>query len=179
MTPAAVFLRGVNVGGKGIISMPELKTLLRENGFNEVQTFLNSGNITLKSGLHPEQIKKKIEGLLKKYYPFPMDIFIRTYQELKTVLSQDPFRKEQGLDNSKKCIAFLSESPQKERVAALAADTKIEERYFVIEDVIFIYYDNGIEKSYFSNGFIEKRLNVRSTTRNWNTLAKVIELMKT
>jgi uncharacterized protein (DUF1697 family) len=174
MTTVAVFLRGVNVGGKNIVSMPELKALLLGQKFQDVQTFLNSGNITLQSGLQLAEIKNKITGILRRKYPFPIDFLVKTIRELQTVLLQDPFREEQGLDKSKRCVAFLSEAPSQEARAIVAGDNKIAERYVVVNDLIYIYYHDGIGRSYFSNNYIERHFNIVSTVRNVNTLEKIV-----
>jgi uncharacterized protein (DUF1697 family) len=177
MAAFAIFLRGVNVGGRCIVKMSELKTLLHRNGFANVQTFLNSGNVTLTSALHPEEIKEKIAGILGKKYPFSVDFIVKTAQEMQAVISRDPFRREGGLDGSKKCIAFLSAPPLKELLSLVNEDGNIVEKYRIVGDLIYIYYHNGIGRSYFSNSYIEKRLRVTSTVRNMNTVEKIAEML--
>lgn len=85
-----VLLRGINISGKNKISMSELKKVLEENNYKNVITYLNSGNIILKSESTKEYISKNIYNIIKDTFNLDIPVFVTTDTELEEVLSNSP-----------------------------------------------------------------------------------------
>jgi uncharacterized protein (DUF1697 family) len=172
-----IFLRAVNVGGNAIIKMSELKSVLEDNGFADVSTFINSGNIILKSNDLPEKTKEAIRNIIAKHFKLSIEMILKTQMELENILASDPYTFEED-DKSKRLVAMMSEKIDDRISLILKDDKKVSEKYYIKDDLIYIYYANGVGKSKFSTSYIEKKLGVFSTARNWNTLEKMLQLIK-
>ena len=85
-----IFLRAVNVAGKNLIKMEDLKIVLQENGYREVKTYIQSGNIVLQSNQKQEQIAQEIKHLLLQHFQLQIDVFVLTKQELLHALEHNP-----------------------------------------------------------------------------------------
>jgi len=177
MPKYVVFLRAVNVGGTGIIKMSELKAALEDHGFTDVKTFINSGNIVLKSNDNPEKAKDTVKNIITKHFKLNIELIIKTQLELEKILASDPYASEED-DKSKRLVAMMSGKIDDILSSSLKDDKKVTEKYYVKDDLLYIYYVNGVGKSKFSTSYIEKKLGLITTSRNWNTLEKMLALMK-
>src|SRR5436305_434899 len=86
----AVLLRGVNVGAHNRIAMPKLREQLAGAGFEDVQTYVQSGNIVLSSGLAAETLAAKVAGVISAGFGLEIDVVVRTRAELTRVVRFDP-----------------------------------------------------------------------------------------
>ena len=174
----AIFFRGINVGGKLKINMSELKETLMNNAFNEVKTYINSGNLVLISELNKDELKRKIIELVFDKFGFHVEIIVHTAEEIKNLIENDPFSERTNLDNSKKCIVFTSSEIENGAFDKLKENLEIVEEFYIDSNAIYVYYENGQAKTKFTNNYIEKNLKTISTIRNWNTIEKVYDMMK-
>ncbi len=88
-----ILLRGINVGGKNKIPMSSLKECLEKEGYQNVTTFIASGNVVLQSGKDAKQVKANIEKILPQYFTLDSElikVLVLTYQELKAVIDNKP-----------------------------------------------------------------------------------------
>lgn len=173
MTKYFAFLRAVNVG-KRRIKMDKLKSTFEALGFENVRTFIASGNVIFESGESAESLKNKIETQLEQVFGFEIVIFLRTESELNDIIQSNPFEVE---DSSKKIIyiSFLNKEPDSETRAKLS---EIQNDYYsfrVIDKELFTLRILHEESDIFSNNLIEKILKVPATTRNLNTLERIIK----
>lgn len=84
-------LRGINISGKNKISMPELKKLLEENNYQNVSTYLNSGNIIFECNINNKQtIMNNIHTLIKTKFILDIPVYITTDKELEDILNNSP-----------------------------------------------------------------------------------------
>lgn len=91
MEKYTAFMRGVNVGGKNKVSMPELKELLEQNGFDDVVTYINSGNIIFSSDNADEKrLKEEFEGLIANKFQLNIPIIIVSVNDLLTAFNHAP-----------------------------------------------------------------------------------------
>jgi uncharacterized protein (DUF1697 family) len=176
-TKYVVFLRGVNVGGNGTIKMSELKASLEDHGIENVSTYINSGNIVLQSGGSAWKTEEIVKAIISKKFGLSIEMIIKTQAELEKILASDPYSAEES-EGSKRLVAMLSAAPGDTAFLQLKEDPRITENYYGKEDLLYIYYSNGAGTSKFSNVYIEKKLKVIATSRNWNTLVKMLKLMK-
>lgn len=178
MLKYVAFLRGINVNGQKLIKMSDLTRLLTDEkcGFDNVSTYIQSGNVVFTTTDEKLEIKQKIESAIQNTFGFEVPTFILTNSELKHLKECHPFLMKYPLETNSIYFTFLDEIPNQELVNELNKLTQ-ETEFFVINDkLIFCYYPNGYGNSKWNTIFFEKKLKVNCTTRNYNTVNKLIEL---
>ena len=156
--------------------MAELKEILSQQGYKYVATYIQSGNIVLASFEDPETVSLTIRQLIATHFNLTIDVFVLTEKKLKEVFNQNPF--DSALPGNRVFATFLYTSPHEEAIAAFHAMDLGEEQFKVIENIVYFYLPEGMANSKLSNNFIEKKLKVKSTGRNMNTVQKMINLLE-
>ncbi len=164
-------IRGINVGGKRIIKMDALKKLFAELGCINIQTYIQSGNIIYQS----KKIVKesKISKAIQSKFGFEVPVINLTSTELESVIALNPFLKDKKKDPSHFHITFLSDQPLPEKIELLKSQ---KEELYCINKAVYLYCPNRYSNSKLTNTFIENKLGVTTTTRNWNTCVKLNEM---
>ncbi|MFL5954739.1 MAG: DUF1697 domain-containing protein [Gaiellaceae bacterium] len=162
-----VLLRGVNVGGNRRLPMHELRATLAAAGFRDVRTHLQSGNAILDSSAKPARLVRELEALLG------VQVVVRTRDELADVVARDPFG-ETATNGSRFFVTFLSGEPKP--VAGLESGDG--ELFVVSGREVYSWLPEGIRDSQRARLLTEGRLGVVPTTRNWNTVTKLLELAR-
>ena len=163
------FLRAINVGGRNLLRMSDLKALCTSLGFENVQTLLQSGNVAFEAKRKPSaaQIAEAIPGLDVK-------VMLRTEAELRNVVANNPFTpvRNPGLLH----VLFLERPAPADAEAKLRATYAGPERFHVAGREAYIDYVNGAGTSKLTNAFLERILGCAATARNWNTVTKLLDL---
>ena len=167
-----VLLRGINVSGKNKIPMVTLRELLNDLEFQNVQTYIQSGNIILTSEQSKLEVSKRIKkGILKKF-DLDIHVIVKTALELNEIVKNYPF----SLENEKiVAFTFLDKISDKETIEVKNIG---EDLYKIVKDVVYLNCKSGFGKTKFTNNVLEKKLNVNATTRNLKTTLKLAELAK-
>ncbi|MGY8911136.1 MAG: DUF1697 domain-containing protein [Flavobacteriales bacterium] len=165
-----ILLRGINVSGKNKIPMLALRTLLNDLEFQNVQTYIQSGNIILESDKSKTAICEIIkEGILSKF-GFDIPVIIRTILELKKTIENYPF----PLENEKiVAFTFLDRASE---IKEIEIKNTGEDQYKIKGDVVYLNCPSTFAKTKISNNVLEKKLQVIATTRNLRTTLKLLEL---
>ncbi len=179
MNNYAFFLRGVNVGGNATIDMGALKAVLMKERFEDVKTYLNSGNVMIRSAWEKDVTTGMIGQIIREHFNLGIGIMAKTLEELEYILNNDRFDPATESDHSKKIVVMLSQAVDTNKTAIFKEEKKVDEHFYLNGDVLYIYYHNGAGRSKFTNAYIEKKLGVTATARNWNTISKVVEILKT
>jgi len=167
-------LRGVNVGGRKIL-MDELKQLYESLNYKQVKTYIQSGNIIFESpNQEKKELEEEIEGKLYENYGFHIPIFIRTVEEFKKIIENNPFRD----DLKKVYIIFLKEIPVDFPVELIDERKDKSEKFQINEREIYLFLPFGYGRTKISNNFFESNLKLRATTRNWRTVNQLYDLAK-
>lgn len=171
-------LRGINVGGHRKIKMAELRALYEALGFLQIRTLLQSGNaIFVTEERDLLAIQGKIESGIRSEFGFDVQVIMRGAEDLMTVLDQHPFQADQLQEPGKLAVVFLSEGPADESVSALIESNPGRETIQARGREIFIHYPDGMARSKLNNQFLERRLGVSTTARNWNTCQRLLKLL--
>ncbi|MGN6369904.1 MAG: DUF1697 domain-containing protein [Phycisphaerae bacterium] len=179
MAKVAAFLRGINVGGKVMVPMAELKKAVESLGYAKVMTVLNSGNLVFEAGPKKSAaVEKELEGAIAKRFGLAVEVMVRGAAEMERVVAENPFKREAQEDPSHLVVLFLKEAAGRERAERLRAAIKGRERVEAKGREIFAVYPDGIGKSKLTNGVIEKAVEARATGRNWNTVVKLAGLLQ-
>jgi uncharacterized protein (DUF1697 family) len=174
-TTYAAFLRGINVGGK-MVKMATLREMFENLGYIEVKTLLNSGNVVF-TAKNNGKLRETIEKNLEKTFGFPIDTIVRNMEEIKTLISSDPFKGITVTPKTRLYITFLAnpststlkipyESPEKDFRILQVTDTEIC-------SVLDLSLGTGTTDAM---NIIEKEFGKKVTTRNWNTILKISAL---
>jgi len=171
-------LRGINVSGQKKIKMADLKMLFENQGFSAVVTYIQSGNVVFASEISDKvTLKGKIEKMIASQYGFDVPVIIRTHLVFKRTIADCPFGEVDLIENGTKVLlTLLAESPTTENIAKLMTYVKAPEQLIVKGKHVYLFCPNGYGRSKLSNVFIENKLKVQATTRNWKTVLKLFEL---
>jgi uncharacterized protein (DUF1697 family) len=159
-------LRAVNVGGTGKLAMADLKRICIEAGFDQVKTYIASGNVVFESKQKADAVKAALHRRLADHTVKPTEFFIRTAAEMRAVLLANPFG---NADGARTYVFFLGSTPARDALASLRH--RKDEEIGVGKREIYVYYPSGMGQS---------KLVIPAasagTARNMNTVAKLVEL---
>ncbi len=174
-------LRGINVSGQKKILMADLKTLYEGLKFKDIITYIQSGNVVFKTEtkLSGTALAKKIEEAILKQYSFEVPVIIRLADELAAVIKTNPFLKDKKINTEKLHVTFLSEIPEKTNTESIQKLNFLPDQFVVMGKEIFIHCPESYGETKLSNKFFENKLKVSATTRNWNTVNKLMEIVGT
>jgi uncharacterized protein (DUF1697 family) len=175
-TSYALLLRGVNVGTKNTLPMAELRAMLERLGCTEVRTYVQSGNAVFGTTLTTAKLTQSIEKALEDYMGRPIATTLRTEGELRAIVDRDPFP-EIAKTPKYLCVTFLSHEPTKAEVAPLAALDLGDERYEIDGREIYTWHPEGQARSPLAAALQKLKLRGAVTTRNWNTVTKLLEML--
>lgn len=172
MNRYVAFLRAVNVGGSTVIKMADLKRIFESLGLQNVQTYIQSGNVFFESSEgDATSLEKQIEARLEKDSGYRIRLFVRTWREVQSIARKTPFT---AAADETVHVVFLNKKPDMAQQQALIALRSNADDFAVRgREVYNLRRDR--EKSVFSNNFIEKILKMPSTTRNLTTIKKIAE----
>ena len=170
-------LRGINVGPHKRMKMEKLRASCEALGFEQVKTFIQSGNVIFEAEkVSPSALSKKIEAQILTDFGFSVDVISRTRDEMKEVIRNNPLLKEKGVDPSKLHVAFLWSDPAAATLKKLESLTLPPDRVRYGGKEIYLYFPNGVSRSSLWKHPLDRVLSVLTTTRNWNTVNKVYEM---
>ncbi|CAA6820850.1 MAG: Unknown protein, partial [uncultured Aureispira sp.] len=169
-------LRGINVGGQRKIKMADLRTMCEKIGLQEVQTYIQSGNIIFE---HAEKDRSVLENALqaqiKITFGFEVPVLVITQAYLQEVAQKNPFLQQHpALDTKLLHVTFLAAEPAKDLVKALAEKDYGTDTFEVLENRVYLYVPNGYGRTKLTNSVFEKKLQVAATTRNWRTIGQLL-----
>lgn len=165
-----VLLRGINVSGKNKIPMADLRELLSDLKFQNVQTYIQSGNVILESDLEKKVICEKIKNGIQEKFGFDVSVLTRTTGQLEKVIKDYPF----SIENEKiVAFTFLNQVSKETEIEVKNIG---EDKYKIADEVVYLFCPSGFGKTKLTNNVIEKKLNVIATTRNLRTTLKLLEL---
>lgn len=170
-------LRGINVGPHKRIKMDRLRACFEALGFEQVRTYINSGNVIFKAGkTSTPGLSKKIEEKLLGEFRFPVPVVSRAAAEISGAVANNPFAQEREIDVDKLHVMFLSGSLNSAALKNLAQFTALPERSRCIGQEIFLYLPKGVAESKLMNAPLERLLSVVPATRNWRTVNQLAQM---
>jgi uncharacterized protein (DUF1697 family) len=177
MTIQIALLRGVNVGGHQAVAMSDLRDLLTQLGFVGARSILQSGNLIFRcdprTGVDLESL---LETEAETRLRIRTDFLIRSAKEWREVVVRNPFRKEAERDPGHLVVMFLKSAAKTKDVKAVQAAIAGPEIIRADGRHLYIVYPDGIGRSRLTNVVLEKKLGIRGTARNWNTVLKIAAL---
>ena len=170
-------LRGINVSGHNMIKMDVLKSTLEKIGFQKVQTYIQSGNVFLESD---EESVAKIAFVIKqeiyRVFGYDVPILVISKPDLEACFVNCKFLKEKDFDIKKLYVAFVSKELKEENINDLKMSQFKPDEVQIDSTRIFIKYHIGAGKTRLDQKYIEKKLNLTATIRNWNTVTQLLKI---
>lgn len=177
MTIHLVLLRGVNVSGHNMIKMDALKKTLESIGFQNVQTYIQSGNVFVDTA---EENASKVGFLIKqeifKVFGHEVPVVVIGKEDLEACFRNNSFLKEATMDPKKLYVAFVSMALRSDSINDLKISQFKPDEAYIDASRIYIKYAVGAGKTRFDQKYIEKKLNVTATIRNWNTVTQLLKM---
>ncbi|HSZ37176.1 MAG TPA: DUF1697 domain-containing protein [Acidimicrobiales bacterium] len=169
-------LRSVNIGGYGRMAMSDLRETFGSLGYDDVVTYIQSGNVLFSTSTRSEDaIVEAIEQRIAHDFGDAPAVLLRTVADLRRIGAKSPFAKK-GADPARHHVTFLDEAPAKATVRDLQLPPSGKDELVVDGREVYVHTPNGYAETKYTGTFIERRLGVVSTTRNWNTVTKLCEL---
>jgi uncharacterized protein (DUF1697 family) len=170
-------LRGINVSGQKLIKMDALRALYENLGFKDVTTYVQSGNVVFNTKTTDVlKLEKKIAAQINTEFGYEVPVLVLTIDQLKKVIQNNPFLKDKQKDVAFFHVTFLSQPPVKNQLTGIEEKKTAGEAVALVDTVIYLYCPNGYGKTKLTNNFIETKLKVDATTRNWKTVNELYKM---
>ncbi|MFC7511242.1 DUF1697 domain-containing protein [Streptomyces thermocarboxydus] len=176
-TRYAALLRGINVGGGKKVPMAELRTLLESLGHEDVRTYLQSGQAAFTAGHGDEEsLAAELSGAVAARFGFDVDVIVRDHAYLKGV-ARLPFPAA-GLEPKQLHVTYFSAPVTEGRFAEIDREAYLPEDFRLGDRCLYLYVPDGLGRSKLAEHLSKPRLNkgVVATSRNWNTVRKLVEM---
>jgi uncharacterized protein (DUF1697 family) len=175
------FMRAINVGGRAVMKMREVQDIFTVAGGKDVRTFIQSGNVVFdvpqKSA---SAVFKKIGTGLRARLGEEPGLIFRRIEDLERVVKTAPLRTLEAADDVKLYVTFLSGDPTRRPKFPLVSEREAVEAIAMNHLDVFIVSRRKKNGMYgFPNAVIEKELGVSATTRNWNTVTRIVDFART
>jgi uncharacterized protein (DUF1697 family) len=167
LTAYVALLRAVNVGGTGALPMAELRAMGEDCGFDNVRTYIASGNLLFESALDEAAIKAALEAKLEGRAGRPVEVFVRTHSELAAVIAANPFPDAHGSRH----LVYFQDHPPAPDLIAQCRDINGERLAMGVRE-LYVDYGEGIR-------FTKLKIpgKTERTARNMNTVVKLANLL--
>lgn len=174
-------LKGINLGPKNKISMKVLSSLLINNGFSHVSTYINTGNVFLETKNDIFQLGTELEQIIQTNLNLSIPVVVRTLQELKELIQSCPYNDEEidkvSENNDYECfyVAFLSSEPTLSQIEKFNTYKNELEDYVIIKNNLYLLLKCSVRDSKLVRNLT--KLDKNATVRNWNTVLKLREIV--
>jgi uncharacterized protein (DUF1697 family) len=179
-TTYAALLRGINVGGSRKLPMADLRTLMTGLGLEDVRTYLQSGQAVFTSDHGDEEsLAAELASAIGKHFGFDVDVIVRDHAYLKAIADNCPFPAA-GLEPKQLHVTYYSAPVDAERFAELDTAVYLPEEFRLGDRALYLYAPDGLGRSKLADALSRPALTqgVTATSRNWNTVAKLVEMTR-
>lgn len=173
MNTFVILLRGVMPTGKNKVLMAPLRAALTNAGLGDVRTYIQSGNVLASSTLGQTELEGLVHDVIERHFGGDLTVVARTAEQFRNILERNPFA---HVDTSRLYVSLLRSPPDPDRLTDFLATDWSPDEVRIIEDAVYTRYATKHSDSKFNNNFFERKLKVAVTTRNFNTMTKLVEL---
>ena len=173
MKTYVILLRGVTPTGKNKVLMAPLRAALIRAGLKDVRTYIQSGNVIAASDLSRPRLEKRVHNVIEKHSGEDITVIARTAEQFCNILKRNPFT---HADTSKLYFTLFASPPDPNLTKDFLSIDFSPDAVRVIDNVIYTRYATKYSDSKFNNNFFEHKLKKAATTRNFNTMTKLVAL---
>lgn len=168
-------LRGVNVSGHRLVKMDALRKSYEGLGFQNVTTYKQSGNLVFTArGFEINELKQTVSEQIEKDFGFIVPVIVLTINKLKGIVDNNPFLKDSSKDVAFLHATFLASKPVNYNQKDIEDKRQNGEDIIFTDNVVYLYCPNGYGRTKLTNSFLETKLKVSATTRNWKTTSELL-----
>ncbi|MCT4646937.1 MAG: DUF1697 domain-containing protein [Carboxylicivirga sp.] len=179
MTKYIALLRGINIGGRRKIIMSDLRKLLQSQGFDNVQTYIQSGNIVFDCNQdNISSLADKIANAIQQEFGFEVPVLVRSTDDWNKMINSNPYYLQKDVPIEKLHVTMLKTPVPKEQIDACAASVAGNDVWHAHGQDIFICCHGPYHQTKLGNTFFEKKLKTEATTRTWKTVLKIAEMCR-
>lgn len=177
MARYVALLRGINLGPHRRIAMQDLRALLADLGYTDVATLLQSGNAVFTSPRRQvDKVTAEVEQAISDRLGMPVRCLLRTAAELASVVEANPFPRH-ATQGAKLMVSFLAGRVDQARFAEVEQDRFAPDEFVATDREVYLWLPNGMSGSRIPIDFWDKQVGLMSTTRNWNTVTKLLAMV--
>ena len=170
-------LRGINVSGQKLIKMDALRKLYENLGFGQVTTYVQSGNIIFtSSNADTRELERQISLQIEKETGWKIPVMVLTFNKLKQIIDNNPFTKDPNNNQAFMHVTFLWSAPLTYDSVSIENKKQPEEKIAFFNDAVYLYCPDGYGKTKLTNNFLETKLKIGATTRNWKTTSELLKI---
>lgn len=174
MNVYVALLRGINVSGQKKIPMAELRQLLTQVGFENVQTYIQSGNVIFQCADEKScNMALKIHETIKTHFGFDVSVLVKTPSQLQKIFNDSPFSEEK---KEYSYFTFLYTVPDNDIKADVSKIAHPNEEFIITDNCVYFYCSTGYGRAKCNNNFFERKLKIIATARNYKTMVKLLSL---
>lgn len=176
MTTNVALLRGINLGGRNKVGMDSLRQLFLALGHVDVKSYLQSGNVIFRSPVkESSRLARDIEERLARDLGLTVTVLLRTGDDFEQIVANNPFLGRK-IDPGKLHVTFLADKPDHERAPRLETPAGDSDEFSLAGREVYLHCPDGYGRTKLNNAYIERRLGVAATTRNWKTVTSLCDL---
>jgi uncharacterized protein (DUF1697 family) len=168
-----ILLRGIMPTGKNKVPMAPLREALTTAGLQDVRTYIQSGNVVARSGFSQQRIETLVSEVIKENFVGEITVVARSPDQFSEILQQNPFKK---ADGKKQYFSLLATQPDKQLLKELLNTDFSPDTVRYEKNTIYTLYATKYSDSKFNNNYFERKLKVRITTRNLNTMTRLMAM---
>jgi len=176
MTSYILLVRGVTPSGRNKLSMARFRDALEKAGFAHVRTYIQSGNALVDTDLPAHWVEKSVHDLIKNEIGPDLIVLARTGSQLEEALEENPFT--EGYDISRVFFVSFAETPPSDKVRELLSLDLSPEKLAFGENTAYMYIPGMYGRGTLSGNFLEKKLGVSATMRNFNTMNRLVTMSR-
>jgi uncharacterized protein (DUF1697 family) len=170
-----VLLRGVNIGSRNRVAMPKLRDVLGEAGFDDVTTYVQSGNVVLSAKGPADQVARRCERLIAEHFGLDISVVVRTRAQLARVVERNPLANV-AKDPKRYQVSFLTGKLSADVIRKLEGVAAPTERFVVDGREVYAWHPEGAARSKLWAMLAGRDLGVTATSRNWTTVTSLLAL---
>jgi len=175
MPTYVALLRGINLGSHNKVPMAALRTVVEGLGYDDVSTYIQSGNVVLTSTDSAAKVASALQKAIAKEFGIDVAVVVRSRPQLKKIVDGNPFAKK-AKEAGHLHVVFLAGKPKADKVKALTSAEWGDDEVAVKGTEAYLHLPNGYGRAKLNNMLVEKQLGVAGTARNWRTTTKLLEL---
>jgi uncharacterized protein (DUF1697 family) len=171
-------LRGINVGGKHRVPMPELRALCVDIGCENVRTYIQSGNVVLTSRETAAALERRLEQAIEQQFGFSVPALVRSASSWASYVKSNPFPGEAEREGNWVLLVLSKLPPSASAASELQQRAAQGERVVKQGDAVWIHYAGGVGRSKLSPAVLDRHVGSPVTARNWRTVLKLSEMIQ-
>ena len=177
-TSYVALLRGINLASRNRLPMKTLEKMFKDAGCDGVRSYIQSGNVFFRANRTlAGKLSNQIAAKILQSFGFRIPVILRSAEQMAETVKGNPFVNNEAMAEVLH-VMFLANQPSQERIAALDHNRFLPDEFAVRGAEIYLCLPTGVARSKLTNAYFDSKLATVSTSRNWRTVNKLLEMMR-